>query len=513
MPTAPVFDARTMLPGAPLPPIGEGPNPMDRLAEMRATRARRRRASRIVSVIVLLALVGGGAFTFVRLRGDDTGTPSSWPDDLAPLADSVERLRSLEFQHPLRLEHLDDVEFDERLEEFAAAPPTSPDAGAAYVAELLDVFGMAPGTPSPVRVDVAWLPSSDVLVVRGEELTPTIEAALVHELAVALLAQFAQTPNGAPTVASSTALSTAAIVQGDADRVTDLYLAQLPPATVTAIGPGLLPVPASAGLQAAPWPLLDAMHAPFVLGEELVADAMLPNGVVGVNDELRTPPDESVVANPWSPWAEKRGDFEAVPKVPAGALIIESSVDLTAVEMLMALDTWLPWTTASDAVLIWIDGTYTTYRAVAGGPLCAATAVMVPTQSTGYVVEAFTFWSTAMGAPVTPEVETGTVVSNLPSADPGDTIDTVRMNLCARGPGAPVAPTPIVPTIDALLFERSVVPSGVHTFDMALPSLCTAATLIDDPVAAALLMLPVRDAAQDAQLAELTATASGRCTA
>ena len=511
-PTAPAFDARTMLPGTPPPPVGVGSHPMEQLAGMRAARARRRRTSRVVSVIVVLALLGGGAFAFLRLRGDDSGTPSSWPDELAPLVASVERLRSLEFQHPLRLEYLDNTEFDARLEEFAVAPPSAPEAGTRYRTELLDLFGMVPGARSTVQVDVAWLPASDVIVVRGETITPTIEAALVHELTVAVLAQFAQTPSGTPTVTSSSSLATAAIVQGDADRVADLYVAQLPPATAAAIGTDLLPVPASAGLQAAPWPLLDAMHVPFVLGEELVADAMLPNGVVGVNDRLRTPPDESVVANPWSPWAEKRGDFEAVPIVPPGSLVIESAVDLTAVEMLVAFDTWLPWTTAGDAVLVWLDGTYTTYRATPGGPLCAAVAVMVPTTATTYVVEAFTFWSTAMGAPVAPEVETATVVSNLPGADPGDTADTVRMTLCARDPAAPVAPAPIVPTIDAMLFERSLVPAGVHTFDVALPSLCTAAILIDDPVSAALLMVPTRDAAQEAQLAALTATASGRCT-
>jgi hypothetical protein len=243
-----------------------------------------------------------------------------------------------------------------------------------------------------------------VIIMRGETVTPTIEAAMVHELTVALLAQFAASPAGYSTGTPSSTLTTAAVVQADADHVTGEYLSALPPATQTTIGAAPLPTPSSAGLQASPWPLLDAVHEPFALGATLVANTRNQRGSSAVNDLLRAPPDEYVVMNPWTAFSEKRGDFEGVPEVPVGAVVIQPNVDLTGVEMLIALDHWLPWTMASDALLTWLDGTYTTYRPMANGPLCAAVAIQVPTTATPLLVEALTFWSTAMGAPVVPTV-------------------------------------------------------------------------------------------------------------
>lgn len=485
-------------------------NPMEQIAAARRMRARRKRTSRLVVVVLVVALVAGGAFAATRFLGDDGGTPDSWSGELAPLAAQVEQLRVLEFQHPLRLEHLDPVEFDTRLQELTAPAPTSPDTpdqGPAYRAALVDAFGITP-TPSTVGVDVAWLPTSDVLVMRGDTIDPIDEAAIVHELTLALLAQFAATSAGTSAGTGSSELSTAVIQHADAAFTARAYIAQLPPDVQASIGATPLPVPASAGLPAAPWPMLDAVHAPFTLGGTLVENARNQRGVVGSNDLLRAPPDEYAVMNPWTTFSEKRGNFEAIPRLPIDAVVIEQSKDLTGVEMLVALDAWLPWTVAGDALLGWVDGTYTTYRTTPDGPLCAAVAVMVPSTDSAETLSAFTFWTTAMGSTGVPEVEAGTF-----AATGSDSADTVHVQLCERGATAPIAPPPVVTTVAAMMFERSLVPVGKANFVQVRTELCTAAALIDDPVSAPLVALTARDAAQAAQLDALMATARQACAA
>lgn len=491
-----------------VPTPGRAANPMEQIAAARTVRVRRRRTSRMVTGVLVVALLAGGAFAATRLvGGDDGGTPDRWSDELAPLAAQVEQLRALTFEHPVRLEHLDPIEFDRRLAELDAPPVTAVGAGPTYSADLLDLFGITP-TASTVGVDVAWLPTSDVIVMRGSTIDAVHEAALVHELTLALLAQFAATPAGTSTGTPSSALTTAAVRQADANTTTATYVAKLRPDAQAEVAAVPLPVPASAGMPAAPWPLLDAVHAPFALGDALVERAALNRGVVGVNDLLRAPPDEYAVLNPWTAFSNRVGDFEAVPRLPPGAVVIEQSKDITGVEMLVALDTWLPWTTSSDALLSWVDGTYTTYRIGADGPLCAALAVMVLSSVSADVSGVFTFWAAAMGSTGVPEVEPNTF-----TASDSASADTVHVQLCVRGAGAPAAPPQTVPTVSAMMFERSLVPAGKADFSQVRTELCIAAALIDDPVSAPLVVLPVRDAAQAAQLDALAATARERCAA
>jgi hypothetical protein len=355
---------------------------------------------------------------------------------------------------------------------------------------------------------VAWLPTSDVIVMRGENIDPIDEVAIVHELTLAGLTQMAATPAGTRVGTPSSALSEAAIEQAAAAAAAAAYVERLRPDAQAAIGSAPLPVPATAGLPAAPWPLLDAVHAPFTLGEALVANATDQRGVIGIHDLLRSPPDEYAVMNPWTAFSEKEGDFEATPRLPAGAVPIETAKDLTGVELLIAIDTWLPWTVSSDALLGWVDGTYTTYRTAPDGPLCAAVAVMVLSTYSDDLAVAFTYWATAMGSTGRPEVEAGTF-----TAAGSSSADTVHIQLCARPDGAPVAPPQTVPTVAAMMFERSLAPVSNGTFLLVRTELCTAAALIDDPVAAPLVMLPVRDAAQAAQYDALFAAARDGCTA
>jgi hypothetical protein len=124
-----------------------------------------------------------------------------------------------------------------------------------------------------------------------------------------------------------------------------------------------------------------------------------------------------------------------------------------------------------------------------------------------------TWWSAAMGAPVTPKVDG----------------NDVTFALCARGKGAPEPPKAVVPTTVAVEVELSVVPPELIPSPGVSPQaviiqpgqaaptaglsdyLCVARTIVDDPKAAPLITLPLPTATQQAAIDQRLKAAINHC--
>lgn len=151
--------------------------------------------------------------------------------ELENLAGRVEDLRELEFLQPVTVQIIDDDEFRARAGA-RAAPPVDVDADQA--AGWLRLLGVLPpdttvyGATSRLLQTAAALhePATNSILVRaGAGLDTYVEAAIVHEMVHALQHQHFGSPQ-LPVVGEA-AYVYRALSEGDAQRITELFVSQL----------------------------------------------------------------------------------------------------------------------------------------------------------------------------------------------------------------------------------------------------------------------------------------------
>ena len=126
-----------------------------------------------------------------------------------------------------------------------------------------------------------------------------------------------------------------------------------------------------------------------------------------------------------------------------------------------------------------------------------ATGVVSFDQTAAPFAEALTAWAAAAGSDTTPV----TIVND------------VTFEACSRGNSAAEPPTPVIAPLSALLVERDVLafagsnPSAAEIADYQ----CVAATMIDDPLLAPILLLETLDANQQALFAWQSTIAANDC--
>ncbi len=230
-----------------------------------------------------------------------------------------------------------------------------------------------------------------------------------------------------------------------------------------------------------------------VLGPVLVEQAFAEAGNAGVDEIIRTPPSEEILLNPWLLGTDQT-ERELTVDAPAGAIVIDPPQQLSPVDLLLMLDAWLPWADARAALDGWAGGVYTSY--VRSGTVCLTGVVSFDQTATPFA-DAITAWAAAAGSDTTPV----TIVND------------VTFEACSRGNSAAEPPTPIIAPLSALLVERDVItlagsdPSAAEIADYQ----CVAATMIDDPLLAPILLLETLDENQQALFAWQSTIAANEC--
>ncbi|MEA2900692.1 MAG: hypothetical protein QOH36_579 [Actinomycetota bacterium] len=199
----------------------------------------------ITAVAVVVVLVAGVTAAVVRNGEDDI--PSEWDARVLDLVHFVERERGAVFDHPVPVDFLTPEEYSDR---------TRTDKGSLSEDETKEIeqfegelraLGILSGDTSLLDATndltdtgtLAYYESGEErVVVRGTEVTPGLAVTLVHELTHALQDQvFAidryREADEEPTSGETFAFDS--LVEGDADRIDQLYTASLDQATQDAI--------------------------------------------------------------------------------------------------------------------------------------------------------------------------------------------------------------------------------------------------------------------------------------
>lgn len=262
---------------------------MNRSPVVAVESARRARRARSRALLATLA--------FVAVASPMSSPPSAIRDVLPGLVDFVERERGLTFGKEVAVVLLDDAAFEERL---LATEETAADIEAT---RGLDATFTALGLIEP-HVDLAvefdellaggtlgyYYPQTDELLVRGTQATPAVRAMVVHELTHALQDQaFDLDRPELDDRDDESSLGFTALVEGDAQRVEEAYLASLPPAEEDA---------ARSELDGGTTPdvpdiLLSLLFFSYDVGPDLVAQILDAGGQDALDDAFDDPPTTS----------------------------------------------------------------------------------------------------------------------------------------------------------------------------------------------------------------------------
>lgn len=208
-----------------------------------------------------------------------TATPSPGIAGFIPVAERfVERHRGLKFKAPVKVAYLDDTAFQARVTADNHADPE----GTARDAKELAAARLVPLGTDLQKAEDALLgagvigfydPKSKELVVRGTADTPATEHVLVHELTHALQDQWFGI--GSLDVRDPTREDDAyrTLVEGDARRVENEFLATLTPAQRRQADTGGAAVPAGV-----PEVLAELLSFPYVVGPPFVAALLAAGG-------------------------------------------------------------------------------------------------------------------------------------------------------------------------------------------------------------------------------------------
>lgn len=265
---------------------------------------------------ILASLVAGAGAYFV-LRDDEPSYPKEWDARIKPYVKFVEDERDLTFEHPVEVRFLDKVAFEKtvrtdkkELDEedrqdikettslFRAFGLISGDV------DLFDAFNDATGSGT-----LAYYSFDDrAITVRGTKLTRATRATVVHELTHALQDQrfdiadrieelSKEVEDGEP---STEVDALRAIVEGDAERVAELYRASLSKKNRKAVekAEGAVTDDARDDLKGVPKVVLTLMSAPYALGQA-ITETVAARNPDDVNGLLKfPPPDDSVLLDP-----------------------------------------------------------------------------------------------------------------------------------------------------------------------------------------------------------------------
>ncbi|MCP5029861.1 MAG: hypothetical protein GY929_26620 [Actinomycetia bacterium] len=254
----------------------------------------------LIAGLAIVAAIGALAGRFVL--GDDQNYPDEWDPAVLDLAAFVEESRGLEWAHPVQVDFADEQEFAADLGVGELEPDPEYDAG--YLG-WFRALGLGSGTADlgaeqdtllAGGVAAFYIPFEDRVVIPAGELTISQQATIVHELTHALQDQHFDIGRLFKTIERDAVFT--ALIEGDATRIENLWIASLPPARLAELETEY--AQSSAGYEADVAGVTSALEAlfssPYQLGPPL-AEILLRAGELDAN--LHSPPfTEEAVFDP-----------------------------------------------------------------------------------------------------------------------------------------------------------------------------------------------------------------------
>jgi hypothetical protein len=345
----------------------------------------------IAVVVVVLALIAGGLVAAWALLKDDKDKqdyPKAWDSRIAPYVKIVEKERGLTFKHPVAVRFLEPAAFEKTLKTEEKDLDKDERAEIDQVTALFRAFGLIAGDVDLFDAfndaygsgTLAYYSFEDErITVRGTTLVLASHATLVHELTHALQDQrfdIGDRLEDLSEAADDGAVSTAydaldAIVEGDAERVADLYRKSLTSKEQQALSEA---EDADQGddvdaLAKIPKVVVTLIGAPYALGQALT-EAVAEDDDDAIDDLFTDPPtNDSVLVDPMTALS---GDTEAteveVPKAEDGEKKVDSG-QIGALTTYLMLAERIPLPEALAATDGWDGDAYLAFER--GGTTCA----------------------------------------------------------------------------------------------------------------------------------------------
>ncbi len=279
------------------------------------------------AVVLLVVVVTAGV---LLTRGK--GYPSKWDPRVADLVAFDQKERGLDYKHPVEVVFVPEDEFTDSVKIDTTQLDEQDLKDVSASAAQLRAFGLIDGSVDLVGstndiqgagVLAYYSPKQKKVYVRGTEVTPAVKATLAHELVHVLQDQhfdLDQMLKDAPDPGAVRAL-----VEGDASRVEQAYVKQLPQADQDAITAEQTSTVKSSGLDTMPDALVAATTAPYALGAPAVGVLVARGGNSDVNQAfLRPPTADAQILDP-----RRIGDPApkpvALPDAPAGANVVSDA--------------------------------------------------------------------------------------------------------------------------------------------------------------------------------------------
>ncbi|MFN0029115.1 MAG: hypothetical protein ACKV2O_18310 [Acidimicrobiales bacterium] len=199
-----------------------------------------RRSGRGRLVLALVAVVVLGLISVVALLvlkpSEELGPvrPAAWDPRVTELVGFVERERGLTFKHPVFVDVIDAADIARSLRSSDIAPSGETLNALLAEASMLRAVGLHQGevdlhasgpAPSAADVTAVYDPITERLAVPDREMDPRLRADVVHELTHVLHHQHFGTRIGQSAAVPT---SVATLAEGDANRIEQRYIEQLP---------------------------------------------------------------------------------------------------------------------------------------------------------------------------------------------------------------------------------------------------------------------------------------------
>jgi hypothetical protein len=382
--------------------------------------------------------VAGGAAAFLAVRDTGSGQPDEWDPRMLELVDFVEDERGLLFDHPVRVEFLDEAEWEEQ-GDIDEEEILDEDAQLLEHGEgLFRAVGLAEGD-FDLLSDVEELGTSgtvglyqfdeELITVRGDTLTPEVESTLVHELTHVLQDQHFDIGERLEQLVDGDTEegSLRVLVEGDADRIEDLWVESLSEADREALEEEQADTGGDAleALEELPASLVTFFASDYILGAGFLSVLEAADGTAAIDDAFRSPPGpEEHVFDPIS-YLDDDEPTDVDPPDVDGEPIEDMDGDFGSVSWFLMLAERTDPVAALAAVDGWGGDSYRAY--IAGERTCVKLRFVGEDDAAGAAMEAvLTSWAAAMPAGADAVVEIDGEVVDLVSCDPGPDADLLE---------------------------------------------------------------------------------------
>ena len=370
----------------------------------------------LVAVLVMLAMAGATAFILMRDSSERT-YPARWDPRVAPYVQLVQNKRGLFFLHPVEVRFLAEANFEKTIAADETKPSKKEREAVEQFTGLMRAFGLLTGDIDlSASVDdfntggtLAYYSFEDErITIRGEQVTPAVRATLVHELTHVLQDQhfkigdrMTELRKADQADGTSEATLLDAVVEGDAERVADLYRDSLKPKKRKALDAGAKQEVAAARKRTKQVPMVitTMMTSPYTLGADMVEAVAEDGGNAKVDMLFRDlPKDETALLDPSQALSGNNATKVDVPKLKDSEKKFASGV-FGVVTWYLMLAERMPLQDALAASDGWAGDAYVGFKR--GGSSCARMTYAGDTpQDTNRMLSALRRWSAAApGAP------------------------------------------------------------------------------------------------------------------